>query len=210
MIRSKVDGFTLAEILVTIGIIAVVAAMTMPALISNHRRKVLAVSLQKAYSTITNGIRLSEIDNGMMSEWPNAAYLDFKTFWDVYINPYFVGAKICEKMKNCGYKERVDSKFQKQWSGAQWRLDSTFGDELIFQLADGIVILYTKNTYGPNGEIWYSNNVYIDVNGAKAPNTYCKDVFPFIRENGKLKPHGCTSDVAENGWEFPKNYPYRI
>lgn len=31
-------GFTLAEVLITLGIIGVVAAMTMPALISNHKK----------------------------------------------------------------------------------------------------------------------------------------------------------------------------
>lgn len=44
------SGFTLAEVLVTLGIIGVVAAMTMPTLVSNHQRKVYVTQLQKVYS----------------------------------------------------------------------------------------------------------------------------------------------------------------
>ncbi len=210
--RITNNGFTLAEILITLGIIGVVAAMTVPVLFSNNRKKVLLVSLQKSYSTITNGIRMSELDNGMMSDWPNGSTLEFNTFWSTYIHPYFTGSKICNTMKDCGYRETIDSNFRKQWSNAQWRLESTYGDELLFQLADGTVVHWTKNTYGYNNEIWYSNRVYIDVNGAKSPNTYCKDVYPFERSNCAIRPYpnSCTELIFENSWEFPKDYPYRI
>lgn len=40
-------GFTLAEVLITLGIIGVVAAMTMPSLIQNHRKKFLQLRLNK-------------------------------------------------------------------------------------------------------------------------------------------------------------------
>lgn len=210
--RIKLRGFTLAEVLITLGIIGVVAAMTIPVLMSNHRKKVLSVSLQKAYSTITNGIRMSEIDNGMMSDWPDGKTLDFNTFWSTYLSPYFVGSKICNTMNDCGYRETVDSKFRKQWSNAQWKLSSTAGDELLFQLADGTVVHWAKNTYNSEGEIWYNYRIYIDVNGPKAPNTYCKDVYPFYRNKGSIIPFpdSCTELIFENSWEFPKDYPYRI
>lgn len=52
-------AFTLAEVLITLGIIGVVAAMTMPALIGEHRKKVTAVRLkqfasiwQQAYQSV--------------------------------------------------------------------------------------------------------------------------------------------------------------
>lgn len=38
----KFFGFTLAEILITLGIIGIVAAMTIPALITKHKRHVVA------------------------------------------------------------------------------------------------------------------------------------------------------------------------
>ncbi len=44
------SGFTLAEVLVTLGIIGVVSAMTVPTLMSNHQRTVYVTQLRKVYS----------------------------------------------------------------------------------------------------------------------------------------------------------------
>ena len=45
-------GFTLAEVLITLGIIGIVAAMTMPALIANHQKQVAATAVKKMYSQL--------------------------------------------------------------------------------------------------------------------------------------------------------------
>ena len=50
LVPSKRVAFTLAEVLITLGIIGVLAAMTMPALIQNHREKVTVTKLKKFYS----------------------------------------------------------------------------------------------------------------------------------------------------------------
>lgn len=52
-------GFTLAEVLITLGIIGVVAAMTIPTLISNHQKKQTVVKLQKAISVMNQAYKLS-------------------------------------------------------------------------------------------------------------------------------------------------------
>lgn len=46
------NAFTLAEVLITLGIIGVVAAMTLPALLTNNRTKVLQTQLKKTYSEL--------------------------------------------------------------------------------------------------------------------------------------------------------------
>ena len=45
-------GFTLAEVLVTLGIIGVVSAMTLPTLVKNHQRQVYVTQLQKVYKDL--------------------------------------------------------------------------------------------------------------------------------------------------------------
>ena len=47
------NGFTMAEVLVTLGIIGIVASMTMPGLIKKHKRVESETRLKKAYSTIS-------------------------------------------------------------------------------------------------------------------------------------------------------------
>jgi len=187
----------------------------MPTLIQNHRKQEIVIRLKKAYSTINNGFRLSEIDNGPQKDWPDGESLDVYNFFDIYVHPYFIGSRTCKDMLECGYPS-ISTEFRKQWSGALWGVH-TRSDELLFQLADGTVIFYPKNTYNSsNWEVVYTTVVLIDINGPKGPNKYCSDVFPFLRENGKLVPEKynskgfCTKMIMENGWEIPKDYPFKI
>lgn len=62
-------GFTLAEVLITLGIIGIVAALTIPTLIGNYQKKEVAVRLQKMYNTIQNAISQAELENGPSEYW---------------------------------------------------------------------------------------------------------------------------------------------
>ena len=62
-------GFTLAEVLITLGIIGVVAAMTLPALIQKNNNKVVETRLMKFYSTINQAIKMAEVDYGDKKYW---------------------------------------------------------------------------------------------------------------------------------------------
>ena len=56
-------GFTMAEVLITLGIIAIVAAMTLPSLVQNYQEKVTVNRLKKVYSTLSQlYLLVSEID----------------------------------------------------------------------------------------------------------------------------------------------------
>ena len=65
----KLNAFTLAEVLVTLGIIGVVAALTMPTLIANYRKQVTETRLEHFYSMINQGLKQSELDNGPAEDW---------------------------------------------------------------------------------------------------------------------------------------------
>jgi prepilin-type N-terminal cleavage/methylation domain-containing protein len=66
---SSGQGFTLAEVLITLGIIGVVAALTMPALISNHRKNVTLTKLKKVYSVMNQAYGLAVVENGDFENW---------------------------------------------------------------------------------------------------------------------------------------------
>ena len=55
--------------MITLGIIGVVAAMTMPALIQRQNEKATVVKLKKAYSVLENAYRLAKEENGDFSGW---------------------------------------------------------------------------------------------------------------------------------------------
>ena len=61
---KKKAAFTLAEVLITLGIIGIVAAMTIPTLISNYQEKQTVSKLQKVYATLKNALEMAKVDNG--------------------------------------------------------------------------------------------------------------------------------------------------
>ena len=64
--RSKgLQGFTLAEVLITLGIIGVVAALTLPALIQNYQKQVYVNALKKSVSTLENGFKMALAEDGV-------------------------------------------------------------------------------------------------------------------------------------------------
>ena len=62
-------GFTLAEVLITLGIIGIVAAMTMPSLIQKYREKEYTTKLKKFYAVMENAGRLVEEEYGTIDSW---------------------------------------------------------------------------------------------------------------------------------------------
>ena len=107
-------AFTMAEVLITLGIIGIVAAMTLPAVMGKYQKKVTVEKLKKFYSVITNAARLSEYENGEMADWefPKQGYdANMNTFFRRYYMPYLKDAKECNS-PNCFTKENYSLKSQ--------------------------------------------------------------------------------------------------
>ena len=66
---SKKYAFTLAEVLITIGVIGVVAAMVMPGIVENVQERILIVKLKQTYSILSNGLKRMTAENGTIDTW---------------------------------------------------------------------------------------------------------------------------------------------
>jgi prepilin-type N-terminal cleavage/methylation domain-containing protein len=88
-------GFTLAEVLITLGIIGVVAALTLPPLVQNYRKKAVETKLAKFYSVMNQAVKLSEVENGDTEEWePIPTDKDKLSEWyDKYLAKYIISTK---------------------------------------------------------------------------------------------------------------------
>jgi len=103
--RGKRVAFTLAEVLITLAIIGVVAAMTIPTLMTNFQKKVTAVKARKVYAELTQAVQLSQIDNGPVSTWNfgvggsdgdlNGSVENTRVVLNKYLVPYFSGIREC-------------------------------------------------------------------------------------------------------------------
>ena len=215
--HAKRAAFTLAEVLITLGIIGIVAAMTIPTLISNYQKKQRLVQLKNSFSVVSNAIRLSEVDNGPMSIWPTGAEMDVNAYWVKYLKPYFANPILCATKSDCGYDDSFDT--IKWGCGAQWNI-MTSDARLLFKLKDGTIVFLPRNSYEADGTPIYVSSLYIDVNGASPPNECAKDVFVFKKtekgivpypasgRNCHTSPSVCADAIMKNGWEYPEDYPY--
>ena len=215
-------AFTLAEVLITLGIIGVVAAMTLPTLINNYKKQVTITHLQKFYTTINQALIRSEADHGDYKYWETDSNIEADAYFDKYWKPYFSGITICHHYLECNYKSHQPF----------YNINGTKDETVLisenarttFKLPDGtVVIMFTM--VGPDADnISSSSLIYVDVNGGKEPNTYGKDLFVFVRDKkGVIIPKGinndsincnqqqgneCAAKIVKDGWQIKDDYPW--
>ena len=88
----KKQAFTLAEVLMTLGIIGVVAAMTLPTLITDFQKRSTATMVKALYSKINQAMQLYIADGnnptGSVIKRKNYTYQDNLEFLKMFIYPY--------------------------------------------------------------------------------------------------------------------------
>lgn len=203
-------GFTLAEVLITLGIIGVVAAMTMPSLIANHQEKVTVTKVKKVYSILSQAYLIAVEEYGTPDEWGTTA----RDAGDENDENYSAGnaviireklfkglqkISICDKAKNQKACNIADAYY---WPAGS--KDNNLSTQTASAgSADGTGFLIIANTPGEKrGPGVLSQTyaiIYADINGTKKPNTYGKDLFAFYLTNDNITPLG-TKD--ETFWSF--------
>lgn len=174
--QSDKAAFTLAEVLITLGIIGVVAALTMPALMTKYEKKVNAVRVKQAFSIISNAIKLSEVENGEAKYWdgnlsPDKGIRNTELFLKKYILPYMNKPVFCGE----GLGDDVVNKCGATVSSAGQT----------YMLANGISVAFvSKGSRNSSNEteILY---VIVDINGPKRPNKLGSDKFYFVLNPNK-------------------------
>ena len=222
-------AFTLAEVLITLGIIGVVAALTLPMLIADYRKKEIPVRLKKFYSTLENALTLSSLKNGPINYWdfPNkqSDYEQINNFFKTYLRPYIIGIKECDNTFDSKSCNKIRNNFTEQ--------KGTEGYVPIYIMPDGSCF---KLTTGGAGD-WGTNlHFFYDYNCMGHPNMLDKDIFEFFftyhkAENKvRLRVGGYQADNAQNrddllqlckqrigscgaliqndGWEIKDDYPW--
>lgn len=179
----KKSGFTLAEVLITLGIIGVVAAMTLPAMIQNYKKREVESRLKYTYALLTEVFKRAEADYGEPKYWEafstgekdsSRFNEERKAFVKKYMLPYLSGAEFIENKKtsDVGYKEG--------WKNPNGTILVAPNNVLSFlRIKNGIIMQIVtgivKNSQNKN--IISSIAFYFDVNGTEKPNIVGKDIF---------------------------------
>ena len=224
---KKKIAFTLAETLITLGIIGIVAAMTIPTLISNYQKKQTVTKLQKAISILNQAYKLSFDDVGEPSA-QEAFNMGAEQYFQTYWAPYIKTALICTTYQQCGYKEL------QPWKTASNQKNTTAVVNLThratFYTSDGFLyVIFTS--IGKTAEEGYmkNNSIIVDLNGHEGPNRVGRDVFYLTRvekdgagiqtlgmaysdenvnNNCSNEGYYCAEKIRRAGWRIEKDYPW--
>ena len=205
---DKKSAFTLAEVLITLGVIGVVAAMTLPTLIHNYQKTVYVNQLKKSYSIWEQAFQKILADDGVQklsdtSVWAskgNASCLH--AGGDSYTTD---NCKAFVSSLNKYIKIIGVEKYGNKIAPLKGNYTTNTTDYYSLVLSDGsMVMLYASasptskgseycNRIKPLGGNMCSDagSMDIDINGRKGPNIYGRDVFRFsYSDEGKLYPNG--------------------
>ena len=180
-------AFTLAEVLITLGIIGIVAAMTIPGLIETYQKKATAEKLKEMYSIITQAAKM--YTNDTETEFGSFdTQLSEKEFLDKYFSSYVKVVLKCAPGSDC-YKNQTPLTIN--------RKTKIVPPPYIIGLLNGAYIGVLKRSGGAL--------FYVDLNGAGKPNVSGRDIFYFYLINvdtvGEYYTTGC-----EAGLEFVKKF----
>ena len=215
-------AFTLAEVLITLGVIGVVAAMTLPAIVHNYKKQEIEAKVKKFYTTMAQAVKLSELENGPAYYWSKSPRIDdgnggnagnregVLAFYNTYLAKYL--------------------KKTTEIDNGETSIDIMFADGSKIKLSSG-----------------YCLDINFDYNGQKAPNTLGVDMFDFLlcteegynsgllrnRQNSfdayfpsscarkgctreqllsscKSNPITCSALIMYDGWKIADDYPYKL
>ena len=182
-------GFTLSEVLVTLGIIGVIAAMTVPAFVSNYQRQVFVTALHKAYNNINNSIEKymteQRIDDLGESELANNS-----DKLEEFLNKYF-------KSVTSG-----DNSFAESYSKYNEEETVTLTCDKKIRTTDGIAYCFKVTEQEGNNVI----SIEIDTNGPQGPNLLGRDLFQgiIVNNNGQIIPDNDTyfKQIMDANWKM--------
>ena len=176
-------AFTLSEILITLGIIGVVAALTMPTLIQKQQELSRVTALKKVYSVLSNAYNLAINENGGSNDFgylpeDSAASTNSDTLY-LALKPYLKILKECEH----GQEGCFPANFYVPSGSASLNLITAQNSRRKF------VILQDGTSVG-----FMQGVIYVDINGLKKPNVAGEDVFQFSSGTNTLKSAGTNND----------------
>ena len=205
---KKFLAFTLSEVLITVGVIGVVSALTIPNLVKNYHRQLYATQLRKITSELQQAYKNVLVQNNALNLKETRAF-ETNSAWMHTLSQYLDNATMCDTPR----------KTDCLGTTAYEELNGTAIEQLPFsgypciKLNSGAVICGDVEYYGTTHSLW------IDINGKQGPNIACMDLFRVKADpKGKIEPsldfmvgHAtlgvvkldtCYSKIIQDGWKI--------
>jgi prepilin-type N-terminal cleavage/methylation domain-containing protein len=212
-------GFTLAEVLITMSIVAVVALMTVPTIVKNYRYKTYAATLKQVVSQLEDAIKSSMADEKADTFMQSTGGVASSCTAGKETGSCYLFLKYIKYVLACSSstdKRCVSESGYKSISGAY--ANNIFGGNC-YKLMNGATVCMVYNDRGASSRTY----VAIDINGSSQPNITGIDLFTgYITNNGSIADTkddpvycntksgsdnhvldytaGCLSKVIRNDW----------
>lgn len=196
----KKTAFTLAEVLITLGIIGIVAALTLPSIITNINKQEAGTRLKKFNSTMAQVLIYSQEEYGAINGWDMS--LRPEEFVTKYFAPYLKYLKI-------------DSE------GSRAMLYLTDGSTVKILKGRCMDMHFDVNGDRKPNRVGYDTFVFLACD--KTITEWCsnKGWCTYYSQNANqsreaklractLSPYYCSALLEYDNWEFKKDYPFKF
>ena len=187
-------AFTLAEVLITLVIIGVIAAITIPTLINKTQNQEFVSKLKKTYSTLAQATNLIIAEEGTPKASVGGWASSQENIYSMY-RKHLLNAKECGSEAGCFRNGTI-----KYLNGNNYG-DFDNGGGLI--LSDGTQVQFEYMSSACSSTYYGSSNrcamIWVDLNGEKKPNQMGRDIFRFALKEKGLYPSGCDREGYCNG-----------
>lgn len=161
---KKLIAFTLTEVMITVGIIGVISALTVPTLIKNYQKKAQVVQFRKNVAEFESAVDMFITEEGKTSFATTSVFTDAISGLSSFMQNKFK-AKPCNNSTKCFADENYIS------------IDGTH--EAKFECDGEAYLLANSAAVCVKLEAYYYLRVFIDTNGAEGPNIGGRDMFRF-------------------------------
>lgn len=229
----------MAEVLITLGIIGVVAAMTLPGLIAKHRKTVIETKLARFYSTMNQALQMAKSDYGDLKDWDKFEHEYEKDeegkddtsrpipnweYFNKYFRPYLKSVRVDENSTRSVKVYFPDSSMASFGARAMIFFPNAKDWEMM-EDEDGNISEKSKQDRGKTSFTFYFNPTD---NTAGNKYHYNRGIEPYkggwdgteedLRNDSALgckegvsnERAFCTALIQINGWEIPKDYPVKF
>lgn len=219
---KQVKAFTIAEVLIPLGIIGFIVAITIPELVDSYQKSQYSTALKKAYNMLNQALMKITTDNQCINDLRCTGAFSVgtnsQTLGDALVK-YFNTSKICGTTPDKGCWTDKTNKNYDGTATPDHKLDSSTYYK--FTTLDGMSFAFYNYAEAGSGSADCSSNwstgklgnmsqvcgqIIVDVNGQKEPNNWGLDTFAFWITNGKgamTYPYGGVDDGGEGWWKNP-------
>ena len=184
-IKKSKNAFTLAEVLITLGIIGVVAALTIPMLITSIQKHSIASALREAQSILNQAVKMYAAETDEEGSLDFDVSLTEQEFAEKYFVPYLKVARICTSMED-GCWETGDFYGYYDLAGVKMKDKTPYS----IVLNNGMILGFNKVA---SGSSYALISILVDLDGKGKRNTLGRDVQSFFLFNNSGMVKGTTS-----------------